>query len=749
MPQDKFLIAPIEHGLQTNMRPWQIMDDAFERLNNVYTFRGRIRKRFGTTSLGPLADVQSSRLRIQIGVLDAGHSLAVTVPGAHFEVGQMFSIDDELLTVADTTIPIATLANGEILDNGASIAPFFVTCTAVSYNTTTGALVITGSAQVVGTPVYFYPADACMGISSYETGVRVDAEAIYAFDRQFAYVFDIATGWKRSGTGTNPLWHGTLSDYYWTTSWKGVAADETAFFVTNFNVSNPNGAGTLTDDAIWATSDGTTWAEFFPYFNPAGGAPQTGPYVLSARIVLPFKNRLLLLNTIENDNANPDPTLTLNAWFPQRCRWSANLNIKAPFDTNAWYEWSVRDNAGNKGVGASFSDCPTDEAIISAEYLKDRLIVYFENSTYELVYTQNDIEPFVWQKINTELGAVSTFSIVPFDKVVLGIDNIGIHACNGYNVERTDTQIPDQVFQFDDLSTFVDKVAGIRDYLTEMVYWSYKDKQAPTIWPNKLLAYNYRNGTWAVYDDCLTAYGYMTQQTQLTRYNRVIAGTQEGYMVIIDNDVYRNAPCMQISKMVTGLGGFVNLTVKQHNCSDGEYVAIEDCTGFTALNGLILQVLNVIDADTIAIDSVLVPAGYTGSGTLARVSQIDILSKQYNPYIGKATNFAINKIDFAVEKTLSGKLLIDYYTNSSQYSTLVNSTTIEGTNILDTFPYPTEPFEAVQTRLWHTLYFDTQGDCIQLHMYLSPALMTSPVVAWSNFELDGMLFYVQPTGRVS
>lgn len=752
MPQDKFLIGPIEHGLQSNVRPLWIMDDAFENLQNAYTFRGRIRKRFGTKNFGPIGDIQRSRLRIQIGVLDAAHSLAVTVPGAHFEVGQMFSINEELLTVADTTNPIATLANGGILDNGASIPPFFLTCTAVSYNITTGALVITGSAEPVGTPVYFYPSDACLGISSYETGSSIDLEKIYAFDRQFAYSYDIVTGWQRSGTGTNPLFHGGingLENYYWTTSWKGVAADEAAFFVTNFQVSNPNGAGTLTDDAIWATSDGTTWAEFFPYFNPAGGAPQTGPYVLSARIILPFKDRLLLLNTIENDNANPDPTLTTNTWYPQRCRWSANLNVAAPFNTNAWYEWSVRDSAGNKGVGGSFADCPTNEAIVSAEYVKDRLIVYFENSTYELSYTANDIQPFVWQKINTELGAVSTFSVIPFDKVVLGIDNIGVHACNGYNVERTDTQIPDQIFQFDDFENNVLKVAGIRDYVTEMVYWSYKDKQIPTAWPNKLLAYNYRNGSWAVFDDCLTAYGYVTQQTLLTNYNRVLAGTQQGYMVVVENDVYRNAPAMQISKMVTGVGGFINLTVKQHNCAVDEYVAIENCTGFTAINDQIFKIIDVVDIDTIAIDSVLVPAGYTGGGTVARVSQIDILSKQYNPYIGKAANFAINKIDFAVEKTLAGQMMIDYYTNASTYSTVTNSTTVTGTNVLTTFPYPTEPFEAVQNRLWHTIYFDTQGDCIQLHMYLSPALIVNPVIAWADFQLDAMLFYVQPTGRVS
>ena len=94
----------------------------------------------------------------------------------------------------------------------------------------------------------------------------------------------------------------------------------------------------------------------------------------------------------------------------------------------------------------SFIDAATTESIVSAQFLKDRLIVFFEKSTWEFVYQFNYVYPFAWQKINTELGADSTFSQIPFDKVVLGVDNIGIHACTGSNVDRIDGKIPDEVF---------------------------------------------------------------------------------------------------------------------------------------------------------------------------------------------------------------------------------------------------------------------------------------------------------------
>ena len=49
---DRFLIAPMSTGLQLNMPPWLIMDDAFTTLNNAYVWRSRLRKRFGAQYTG-------------------------------------------------------------------------------------------------------------------------------------------------------------------------------------------------------------------------------------------------------------------------------------------------------------------------------------------------------------------------------------------------------------------------------------------------------------------------------------------------------------------------------------------------------------------------------------------------------------------------------------------------------------------------------------------------------------------------
>ena len=97
MAIDRFFIAPYDKnsGLQNDVRPWLIPDQAFSRLNNVYVWRGRVRKRFGSRWLGNTQ--QETRLRITLanngfllGVTDGAGNLAGVVPGASGLIGQRF-----------------------------------------------------------------------------------------------------------------------------------------------------------------------------------------------------------------------------------------------------------------------------------------------------------------------------------------------------------------------------------------------------------------------------------------------------------------------------------------------------------------------------------------------------------------------------------------------------------------------------------------------------------------------------------
>lgn len=763
MAFDRFLIAPINTGLQTDLRPWLIPDDAFKYMQNAYCFRGRVRKRFGSRYMGtgwssPAVQQLFSRFSINIGTTNGSGNFSGTVPGTKFGIGQMFSVGNEIFTVYQLGTPAV------MLDTGAA--------TVHTYNTSTGAVVINGAAA--GTAVYFYPAQPVMGLTIYDSG-PINNQPSYGFDTQFAYVF--AGGfWSRSGTA---IWHGGITNFFWTTNWQAITDDPPILFVSNFFAVNPDGVGTATDDPIWYF-DGTTWTPasgangFYFMPTPTGkpvGAPRTGPFILTALIIVPFKNRLLLLNTIENDGTTPPGN---NVQFVNRCRYSHN---GSPFAQNAWYETNQIDTDGiPNGIadGGGYIDASTEERIVSAEFIKDRLIVYFERSTWELAYSGNEAQPFLWQKINTELGSESTFSVVPFDKVVLAIGNTGVHACNGANVERIDNKIPDEIFEIKNVGNSITQVAGIRDYYVEMVYWSFLDANFTGTFPNQVLVYNYRDTSWSVNDDTITTFGYFEQQAAVTwagltqtweelsstwnsftvesNPRQVIAGNQEGYVFIVDADMARNAAVLQINNIVIS-GTGINVSITNHNLAVGDFISIEYASGITFPNGqIIFEVNAIVNANTININPATFTGTYTGGGVAARVSNIQVLSKQWNPYVKEGSNVYLARIDFGVQRTSDGEVTVDYYPSASELSMIEQGTqtgAIMGNNILETHPYDPilYPFEQVQDRLWHPIYFQSDGECIQIFIYLTPAQLINTATAWSDFQLEGMVLHTMSTSE--
>ena len=705
MAKDRFMIGYTDNntGLQTNVLPWLLPDNAFSKLENAYVFRGKVRKRFGSTLMGDTH--LNSRLRIQVG--------DTTAPAAtpdNIAIGQMFSVADEIYTVYQT---------------GAMLASTAGTSGTATVGTTVFAI---ASVAPAGTKIYWYPSLPVMGITQYEEQ-DINQEKSVAFDTRFAYYFDIVNnGWEQLGLST---WTGNNAQFFWCVNYYGSTANSNDLWVTNYHdtIAYWNGVGWTSPVITTATTVGTS-------------------IVQTARIIIPFKHRLVLLNTKETVNGAPNVT------FNNRCRYSAT---GSPTGVDSW-------NVSIPGEGG-FVDPSTAEAIVTAQLLKDRLIVYFERSTWELVYTGNQLQPFVWQKINTELGAESTFSQVPFDKVVLGIGNTGIHACTGTNVERIDNTIPNLVLSFHNQNQGVDRIAGIRDYDTEMVYWTFPTdtRTATTPFPDKVLAYNYKNSSWGVNDDSFTAFGYyqlsedtpgltwgsslIWGETELRwggihsgyigRTRKIIAGNQQGWVVIINPDVSRNSE----SLYVTNNSGY-SYTIIDHNLKANEYVRVHlDGAGISNA-----KVNSVVDKDTVTLSVDL--ASYNGNASISRVSKIDIQTKEYNFYADKNRNAYISQISFMVDKIVAGKITIDYYISSADGLSMMEQAeatgTLLGSTTLDLDKYELAPMEEFQERVWHSMYTQAEGECIQLRIYYSDDQLYLDE-ARLPFTLHAMIFQAQPT----
>ncbi len=191
------------------------------------------------------------------------------------------------------------------------------------------------------------------------------------------------------------------------------------------------------------------------------------------------------------------------------------------------------------------------------------------------------------------------------------------------------------------------------------------------------------------------------------------------------------------------------LTIVDHNLRPSDFVLVENSS--TNLDDRIFQIIAIDTANnTVTLADINLIGSYNGGGTVARVSVINIVSKQWNPYVDQSRNVYIQRIDFCVLKTVDGQVTVDYYPSASNQSMInagIATGSIMGNNILETSPYSAvfAPLEQFQKRLWHPIYFQTDGEFIQIQLYLSKTQMLDKLIALEDFELEAMILWTQPT----
>lgn len=773
MTIDRFLIANARVGMEKDLEPFLLPNDAYPDLEDCYLFRGRVKKRQGFTLLG--------RLNRQIGTTDAGGNAVITLPNIPITPGlSNFIIGVEFFQDGGTGgTPVTLLTNGP----GTG-----------TLNLTSGVLTITGAPAL--TAIFYFPGLPVMGLRTQES-VSINQTSLIAFDTSFAYKYNNnlskfvdASVYKTSGTTV--IWTGPDYQQFWTTNY----AD--ALWATNYNAGFQNTPTATTankgDGIRWFDEDQSGWVNFVPPIDSTN-------FLLGALIIIPYKGYLICLNTIEGPNSTifpVTPTGNSNLYFQQRARWNQQLATPyyvAPVPTNYQGGTSITtwrsDTVGNGG----FIDATTNEAIVSAEFVKDTLIVYFERSTWQLRYTGNPVLPFIWEKINTELGSESTFSTVPFDKFTIGIGNVGIHSCDSVNIERIDAKIPDDVFQIEQDNHGPQRISGIRDFLNELVFWAMPitvynsedqaDYGQTITFPNKMLVYNYREGCWSYFNDSFTALGYIQAivpgtNSDLTWTNasmtwseadfpwispiqeaqvvRIVGGNQQGFVELLNDDV-ANGDSLFISNITISNGSAI-IYSPNHNLQTGDYVFVTSASGIIGITGGIFEIQVPLigsplapDPDHFTLLGSFVTGTFTGSGTLQVVNNISILSKKFNPYLEEAVQARINYMDFYFDTTPGGSLTVYLYINEDN-STAQNTNTSQNLSSTLVHTYPESTYEAspdttlANQKLLKRVYFQDISQLYQFQITLNPAQMIDPTVRQSDIVLHGVVMYFSKAGRL-
>ena len=395
--------------------------------------------------------------------------------------------------------------------------------------------------------------------------------------------------------------------------------------------------GNTTSPALTGTSG---WVNFCPPvnlapydFNP-DNLPPAQYYLVSARIVLQFKDRLLFFGPIIQTSStgpfylqdaviysqNGSPYYTASFSGANNAITSAATQytpILTPTNQSAQPNAYFYDVQGYGGYISAGYEAP----ILTVAPNQDVLIVGFATRKAKLVYSGNDIVPFNFFIINSELGDASTFSTIILDRGVFAVGNRGITITNQVQCERFDEEIPDQVFEIDLFNNGAQRTTATRDFINEWVYFTYtsnsntNDNTEVSIFPNQTLLYNYRDSSWAIFNECYTTYGQYRRQTGQTwatigtefetwavwdqpwnagettlLQQQVIAGNQQGFVVIkgVGTEEVSSVYISNISFPVTITGATAAnpavLTVA-NSYNVGEVILITGVVGMTELNG--------------------------------------------------------------------------------------------------------------------------------------------------------------------
>ena len=738
-------IQDFQVGKVNDKDSFLLMNDAFPVMENCYNWRGRIKRRDGFAKLG------DGRLRRELsaaatGTIDMSSAttatyniftalgVAATEPDASVQPGDDFNIAVVIQgSVTNSEMSITTATQTFTIDVAGTAA---VTAATIDYST--GDITVTHSnndlaAATVTLTLGYYPSLPCMGLFARELST-INVEELVAFDTKYAYRYNGGSSdFQEWIPGTT--WSGTNSNFFMAADYWQDGTNQDLFWVTNFS-------GTAGDPIRY--TNGSTWTNFLPVINGTNEMHQ-------CRFLVSYKGRLAF-NTLEGG------TLATSTQYPQRLRYSQNGD---PTDqTNGWLD----DTPGRGG----FIDCPTNEHILSFGFIRDQLIVGMEKSLWAVRYTGNEILPFVFEKINSEFGWDSMRSPVLFDQGVIGIGKKAVTVCDGVSTQRIDEEIPDQVFNFHKVNDGVERVEGIRDFNKELVYWCYPDITTNTF-PNRMLVYNYRNKTWAVFKDSFTAFGTHQQfsdevweeQTKTwaektVSWNsgfsqegttNVVAGNQQGYVLVLTSNT-NNSPSLAIKSLTAG--NEVGVECINHNLAVGDWVTFSGIIGTaSSLNTTTdaYKVTVVTDTDNITVCTPLT-AGFTyfGGGELTKLENFSLKSKNFN-VLEQGKSLSLSYIDFFLHKTANGQFNCNIYSDYNDSQPINDGSDSFYNTKVDSYGNADDIAES--EKAYHRFYCNNHGRFSQFELTLSDTEMAS--IALNSYEvtIDAITLWVSASGRAT
>ena len=750
----KLVVGPMNRGLRNDVTPFVIDNDSFPVLINAYQWRGRVKRKRGTSLLG--------RLQRYVGTTDAGGNLVVTILPIPIATGtSWFIIGADIFVDPGTASPVTLITNS----SGTA-----------TLNRTTGVLTVAGSIALTG--VIYYPGLPVMGLEEFTSPLNAFPETI-AFDTDYSYsiltaypytIFDVSfyknppsgtpVTYTQKSSWTPTTWNGQDYQQFYTVNYQGamwatnginvpfsvtnigmqykaiasvtvltpttaslnivghglVIGDfvfvnevqtttginfQTGYVTTVTDANNivvtfpnativTNGTGGIaqyltnrsdvTKDCLrWYDGDpvnsavppvfatGKGWVNFAPPLSQSNYSiadlPAAQYYLVGARMIVPFKDRILFLGPVVQTSAiNSQVYLQDTIIYSQNgtpyytASFTENTTVTSP--TTVFNPLLVPTNQtatapayfeDQTGFGG-FISAGIAQPMLSASNVGDVIIIGFPTIQTKLVYSGNDIVPFNLFIINSELGSACTFSTINMDRGAITYGDRGFVITGQSSTERIDLEIPDEVFQIRLLDNGQERMCSQRDYINEWIYLTYPVNIFANKFPTQTLQYNYRDNSWGVSHESYTTYGSFRKQSGFTwgtvgdefstwgvwnePWNAggstllqpdVIAGNQQGFVMV------RNSGTNEGNSLTIQNISGSTITSPNHSLHLGDYIIISGVLGTLSsqVNGKVFSVSAPVDANAFNLNPPLTTGTYLGGGLIKRMYVPFIQTKQF------------------------------------------------------------------------------------------------------------------------
>lgn len=926
---EKIVVGPMSRGLRNDVVPFAIDNDSFPVLINAYQWRGRVKRKRGTSFLGRL-----TRFFDSTSISYSSTATINLVAGAAniltgFSLEANGNIVPGSVTIINTTIAQTytdAAMDGTLSGNLGGTG---------TINYATGNITIAGGGgNAISASFLYYPdlpvlglRDLILLVNQFPGTLAFDTTYSYNILKTFPYLIYDVSFYKNLVTGTYPgyvqktnwtptTWNGQDYQQFWTVNYQGalwttnginipfnatnvgmqfksitgigavvagppatatitimghglvvgdflfinevvgLIADsinfQTGYVITvvdpnNVIVEFPNAtlvagytsggiaqyltnrSDTTKDSLRWYDGDPTNgsptapsfvtgkgWVNFAPPLSQGtfsiADLPAAQYYLVGARIILPFKDRLLFIGPVVQTSSagsqvylqdtviysqNGTPYYTASFTGSVTSSTTTFNPILVPVNQTATPNAYFEDVTGFGG----FITAGYDKPITTALPNRDVLIMGFDNNLQaQLVYSGNDLVPFNFFIINSELGSSSTFSAINTDQGIISRGNRGIIITGQNGAQRIDLDIPDEVFQMRLENNGTERITASRDYINEWIYITYPNNElgypADGVidkFPNQTLQYNYRDNSWAIFKESYTTYGSFRRQTGFTwatvgtvypswsvwnvPWNagssnllqpEVIAGNQQGFIAFRDEGTTEEK-----SLYIQNISG-TTVTSPHHCLNEGDYVIITGAIGTVGsqVNGKIFSV-SVPDTNTFILNPGIIGGTYLGGGYITRMYVPFVQSKQFPVSWSMARKTRIGPQQYMLTTTANSQITLLIYlsqnasdpyndgpvipssgsvNNSLMYSTILY-TCPESTNLGLTpaninLNMVTAPQQA---QIWHRINTSLIGDTVQIGFTMSDIQMRTvddneePISQFSEIELHSFILDVNPS----